>query len=325
MKRRHFLASIGLGALALRASAQGRVPKIGYLVLSPLTEPPSRERQAFLDGLRALGYLPGKNVEIVYGSAEGDEEFLDDVCKELIGREVDVIAVSGEAPVLAAKRNTRTVPIVMQAVGDPVGIGAVRSLARPEGNLTGLSFLSSELAGKRMQLLREVVPSIRRVAVLWDTRNSYALLEAQASIAAAKRLEMVADAVPVNSDSQLPGALEKAFASRAQALHVTFDGGLVARNRSFIAQAALKQRIPTVSGWSFFTEAGGLVSYAPDIPEVFRRSASYVDRILKGAKPSELPVEQATTVELVLNANTARALGLQIPQSILLRADRVIE
>jgi len=325
MKRRRFLSVIALGALWLRASAQGRVPKIGYLVLSPLSDPPSKERQAFLDGLRELGYVPGKNVEIVYGSAQGEAEFLDDVCQDLLARKVDVIAVSGGVAVLAAKKNTRTVPIVMQAVGDPVGSGAVRSLSHPEGNLTGVSFLSSELAGKRMQLIREVAPSTRRVAVLWDTRNANARVEAQASIAAAKRLELVAEAAPVNADAQLPGVLEKVFSSRAQALYVTFEGGLVARNRSFIAQEALKHRVATVSGWSFFTEAGGLISYAPNIPEMFRRSASYVDRILKGAKPSELPVEQATMVELVLNARTARALNLRIPQPVLLRADRVIE
>lgn len=325
MKRREFVAFAALCGLAPRVGAQGRMPKIGYLVLSPVSEPPSRERQAFLEGLRALGYVPGENIEIVYASAQGEAEFLGDVCQDLIERKVDVIVVSGGIAVLAAKKSTRTVPIVMQAVGDPVGIGVVRSLAHPEGNMTGVSFLSSELAGKRMQLIREVAPAARRVAVLWDTRNANARAESQAGIAAAKRLELIADAAPVSVDAALPGVLEKVFASRAQALYVTFEGGLVARNRTYIAQAALKRRLPTVSGWSFFTEAGGLVSYAPNIPEMFRRSASYVDRILNGARPSELPVEQPTTVELVLNARTARALGLKVPQSVLLRADRVIE
>ena len=325
MKRRAFVTAAALLALAGRAGAQGRVPKIGYFIFTSLSEPPSLERQAFLDALRALGYVPGKNIEIVYASAQGEAVFLDEVCQDLIQRKVDLIVVSGGVAVLAAKRNTRTIPIVMQAVGDPVGTGVVRSLAHPEGNITGVSFLSSELAGKRMQLIREVLPAARRVAVLWDPRNSNASVEAKTSLEAAKQLGMRAEPFPVNADAQLPATLDRIHSSGAQALYVTFEGGLVAGNRTYIAESALKHRIPTVSGWSFFTEAGGLMSYAPSIPEMFRRSASYVDRILKGAKPSELPIEQATKVELVLNMRTARALKARIPQSVLLRADRVIE
>jgi len=328
MNRRDFVTRLAVTAAAwpLMAHAQQvRVPRIGYLLLSPMSEPPSRERQAFLDGLRGFGYVPGKNIEIVYRSAENAEDFIDDVCQDLLAQKVELIVVQGAITTLAAKKATRTVPVVMQAVGDPVGIGAVNSLSRPEGNLTGVSFISSELAPKRLQLIKELVPGVKRVAVLWDSRNANAVAESRATLAAAKRLSMEAEPFPVASDSGLERALEKIHAARPNALYVTFEGGMVASNRSVIAEFGLRRRIPIVSGWSFLTEAGGLVSYAPDIPTMFRRSASYVHRILKGAKPSELPIEQASTVELVLNMKTAKALGITIPPSVLVRADRVIE
>jgi len=324
--RRRFLGAAALGVFAMPSFAQqARMPRIGYLLLSPMSEPPSRERQAFLDGLRGFGYVPGKNIEIVYRSAQNAEDFLDDVCQDLLAQKVELIVVQGAMTTLAAKKATRTVPVVMQAVGDPIGMGAVNSLSRPEGNLTGVSFLSSELAPKRLQLIKELVPGVKRVAVLWDSRNANAVAESRATLAAAKRLAIGVEPYPLVSDSELQRAFEKIQATPPDALYVTFEGGLVANNRSVIAEFGLRRRVPIVSGWSFLTEAGGLVSYAPDIPTMFRRSASYVHRILKGAKPSELPIEQASTVELVLNMKTARALGITVPQSVLVRADRVIE
>lgn len=326
MDRRRFLGAAALGVITLPSFAQqARMPRIGYLLLSPMSEPPSRERQAFLDGLRGFGYVPGKNIEIIYRSAQNAEDFVDDVCQDLLAQKVDLIVVSGAITALAAKKATRTIPVVMQAVGDPVGIGAVRSLSRPEGNLTGVSFISSELAPKRLQLIKDLVPRVRRVAILWDSRNANAVAESRATLAAAKRLAIGAEPYPLASDSGMQHAFEKIQAARPDALYVTFEGGLVANNRSVIAEFGLRRRIPIVSGWSFLTEAGGLVSYAPDIPTLFRRSASYVHRILKGAKPSELPIEQASLVELVINARTAKAIGIAIPPSMLVRADRVIE
>lgn len=324
MNRRTLL----LAALAapLPAFAQSaRKQRIGYLLATSLIEPPSPERQAFLDGLRALGRVPGKDIEIVYQSAQNAVEFVEDLCRDLVADKVDVIVVSGAISLMAAKKCTSTVPIVFMAVGDPVGIGAVKSLSRPEGNITGVSFISSELAGKRVQLVRDLIPAARRMALVWDSRNPNARAESAATVAAAAQLGLKADSYPVASDRDLHAALERIRAARPDALYVTFEGGIVASNRTLMAEFGRHQRLPIVSGWNFLTEAGGLVSYAPSIPAMFRRSASYVDRILKGAKPSELPIEQASTVELVINLKTAREIGVAIPQTLLLRADRVIQ
>ena len=325
MDRRRFLAGSCSLALAGAVRAQSRMPKIGYLVLVPLSERPSRERQAFLEGLRAHGYVPGKNIEIVYASAQNSAEFLDDVCQDLLAQKVDVIATSGALAALSAKKCTRSVPVVIQALGDPVGIGAVQSLARPEGNITGVSFLSTDLAPKRIEILREVLPRAKRVAVCWDERNPNARAEAAAVIDAINAVGMTAERFALQSDAELRRLLGQLTTLKPDALYVAFEAGLVGANRTAIAQAALEARIPVVSGYGFLTEAGGLVSYAPDIPAMFRRSASYVHRILKGAKPSELPIELPRNVELVINLKTARALGVAIPHAFLVRADRVIE
>ena len=323
MKRRQFILAAAVVPLA--ASAQPAKARIGYLIATSLVEPPSPERRAFLDGLRELGYVPGKNLEIIYQSAQNAFEFVEDLCRDLVAQKVDVIVVSGAIAVLAAKKCTTRVPIVFMAIGDPVGIGAVASLSRPERNVTGVSFISSELAGKRVQLIRELVPAAKRIGVTWDTRNANARAESQAAFAAVSRLGAKAEPYPITSDTDLAATMQRMLSSRPDALYVVFEGGIVASNRTLFAQFGASQRLPLVSGWSALTEAGGLCSYAPNIPAMFRRSASYVDRILKGAKPSDLPVEQATTVELVINLRTAKALGIAVPQSLLLRADRVIE
>ncbi|HKX37720.1 MAG TPA: ABC transporter substrate-binding protein, partial [Burkholderiales bacterium] len=205
------------------------------------------------------------------------------------------------------------------------GMGAVASLSRPEGNITGVSFLSSELAGKRVQLVHDLIPAARRMALVWDSRNANARAESAATVAAAASLGLEAERYPVASDAELRAALERIQSTRPDALYVAFEGGIAASNRTLIAEFGLRQRLPIVSGWGFLTDAGGLVSYAPNLPAMFRRSASYVDSILKGAKPSELPIEQASTVELVINMKTARQLGIAVPQAMLIRADRVIK
>lgn len=325
MNRRNALLSLIALVSASGPSHAQRVPRIGYLLLSPLTDTPSRERQAFLDGLRELGYVPGATVEIVYRSAENEPDFMDDMARDLLNQKVDVIVVSGAMATLAAKKATRTVPIVMLALGDPIGVGAVQSLGRPEANVTGVSFISSDLAAKRVQLAKEVVPKAKNIAVLWDPRNANAGREAKTAIAAARALGMAPEPLPLSSDAALRAALQGLAKRKPDALYVAFEGGLVTSSRTLIADFGLKNRVPVISGWSFMTDAGGLLSYAPDIPATFRRGAYYVHRVLQGAKPQQLPIEQPTKIELVVNQNTAREIGVSLPRSILLRADRVVE
>jgi len=308
----------------LRAEGARR-PKIGYLVLESIREAPSRERQAFLDGLHSFGLVAGKSLDIVYRSAENEPEFLRPMCEELLRENVDVLATVGALPTLACLQTTGTVPIVFLAAGDPIGIGAAESLARPGRNATGVSYILSELAGKRIEFLRLAVPAARRVAFVWDLTNREAQIEAEVAQAAAVKLGIRTDPVPVDSQSSLHAGLERIARARPDAIYMSFAAGVIARNRTTIAEFGLRHRLPVVSGWTFMTEAGGLLSYSPDIQAMFRRSAYYVDRIIKGAKPGELPIEQATKIELVVNLATARRLGITLPPDILLHADRVIE
>jgi len=327
MRRREFVAFAGaaVGATGLVFAQPARVPRIGYLLFVSLTDPPSRERRAFLDGLREFGYLPGKTLEIVYRSAEGEPDFIADACQDLLAQKVELIVASGPSAALAAKKATGSVPIVIQAIGDPIAIGAVRSLARPEANLTGVSFISSDLAGKRVQLIRDLAPAAKRIAVLYDARSPNARAEAGVALVAASNLGLKPEEVALASDADLPRALDRLKTSGPDALYVTFEEGIIVNNRSAIAEFGVRHRIPVASGWSSLTEAGGLVSYAPDMAAIFRRSAYYVHRILGGATPAQLPIELPNTVELVINMRTAKALGLAVPQGVLLRADRVIE
>lgn len=325
MDRRAALAALCVLLPVPSGAQRGRVPAIGYLLVTPVAEPPSLERQAFLDGLRAFGRVPGRNLEIVYASAEGHPEFVDDVARDLVLRKPDVIVASGAIAVLAARRATAEIPIVIMAVGDPVGIGAVQSLSRPERNVTGVSFISSDLAGKRVQLMVDLLPALRRVAVMWDSRNANAQSEVNATFAAIARLGVAEARFSIDTGTATAAALERVAALRPDALYVAFEGGTVMEYRTAIAEFGLRQRMPVVSGWSLLTDAGGLLSYAPDLPAMFRRSAYYVHRILDGASPRDLPVEQASTVEMVINMKTAKALGIAVPPSLLLRADRVIQ
>lgn len=327
MKRRAVIFLGGVVATAprwLRGQVTRR-PRIGYLLLSPLTEPPSRERQAFLDGLREQGYIPGASVEMMYRSAEGEPEFIDAACGELLEQKPDVIAVSGAIAVLAAKKATRSVPIVMLAVGDPVGIGAVSSLAKPGGNVTGVSFISSDLAPKRLQFARECLPRAKRLATIWDNRKANARAESRAVLAAARQIGLDNEPLGLGSDAELSRVLRRLAAAKPDIMYVVFEGGLAAGNRTTLADFGLRHQVPIVSGWSFLTEAGALLSYAPDIAAMFRRAAYYVARALKGAKPADLPIELPTKVDLVINLRTARTIGIIVPRQLLLRADRVIE
>ncbi|HZM35190.1 MAG TPA: ABC transporter substrate-binding protein [Burkholderiales bacterium] len=323
-RRREFLLSVGALAAAPSALAQRARPRIGYLTLPSISDPPSRERQAFLDGLADFGLVQGRTVDILYRSAENEPLFLTAMCEELLREKVDVLATPGSQATLAALKTTRGTPIVFLALGDPVGVGAADSIARPGRNATGVSFYSSELAGKRIEFLRSALPSARRVAFLWERGNVNAGIEADAALASARQLGIAAEAMPVASQPEVNAALARIPLGRYDALYVAFAAGVIADNRTAIAELGLRHRLPVISGWRFLTEAGGLLSYAPDIPDMFRRSAYYVDRILKGAKASELPIERATTIDLVINMGTARALGLSLPRDLLLRA-QIIE
>lgn len=315
-----------MGAVSPGLLAQpGRRARIGYLLLNPKLDPPSPERRAFLEGLAALGYQEGRNIEIVYKSAENEPAFMDDVARDLVAAKVDVICTSGSAATMSAKAATAQVPIVMLAVGDPVGIGAVKSVARPGANVTGVSFISSDLAPKRVQMLKEILPEAKRVGLLWDTRNANARSEAMATRAAIRSLGMAVEDAPVAGESGLLGAMRRLAARKVHALYVAFEGGLVAGNRTQIAELALADRVPVVAGWSGLADAGAIMSYAADIPDMFRRAAMYVHRVLQGEKPHGMPIEMPTRVELVLNLRSAKRLGLEIPKLVLLRADRVIE
>ncbi len=327
MNRRQSLAALlGLSVLPLRPrAASRRVPKIGYLSFGAITEIPSRERQALLDGLRALGWVPGETIELVYRSAEGEAAFLPAMCEELLREKVDVLATPGAAATLAAIGAAHGVPIVFLALGDPVAVGATDSVARPSRNATGTSFLSSELAGKRIELLKLAVPTASRVAILSERSNRNAQIESENAQAAARSLGLNIQPTQVDSQAEMNAAFERLGAKPPDAIYVCFTAGLISSNRSAIAEFGLHRRVAVISGRDFITEAGGLLSYAPDIPAMFARSAYYFDRILKGAKPIELPIEQATKIELIVNLRTARALGLKLPPDLLLRADRVIE
>lgn len=325
MNRRRIIAfGTAVALVPSLALAQKRLPRIGYLLQSPQREPPTRERAAFLDGLREHGFVPGQNVEIVYASAESRVEFLEDACRDLLRRGVDVIATAGAEATLTAAAASKSVPVVFLALGDPVGLGAVRSLGRPSGNVTGVSFLSSELAGKRLEFLQEAAPRAKSIAVLWDQENRNARIEGEAAMAAARKLSMTVRAVPLQREN-VDAALASLAARRPDSLYVSFGQGAVAENRTTIAEFGLRHRIPVISGWNFMTEGGALLSYAPDIPSMFRRGAYYVARLLRGAKAADLPVEQAREIELLVNLRTAKFIGLALPRSLLLRADRVIE
>jgi putative tryptophan/tyrosine transport system substrate-binding protein len=323
--RRAFIAAVGGSILAARLAAaqqSGKIPRIAYFVIAPLGETPSPERVAFLAGLRALGWIEGQTIAIEYRSAKWHAELFDDLAQELVGMNVDIIVAAGpDALIRAAKEATSTVPIVMAASGDPVGERFVASLARPGGNVTGISLMIPELGPKRLELLKEVVPRVARLAVIWSPAGQR---ELRVTRAAADKLRLALKLIEVRNADDLARAFAVLEKERPDALTMLFDG-LTSGYRGLVGDFAKKHKLPTVFGAREFAEAGGLISYAPDIADGFHRAATYVDKILKGAKPADLPVEQPTKFELVINLNTAKAIGLTIPQSVLARANHVIE
>ncbi|MBI3029708.1 MAG: ABC transporter substrate-binding protein [Candidatus Rokubacteria bacterium] len=313
--------------VAVDAQQPVKVARIGVLLpgSAPSPSAPSAALEAFLGGLRELGYVEGQNVAIEYRWAEGKLARLPDLAADLVRLKVDVIVTLGTPGVQAAKQATGTIPIVMLAVADPVKSGLVASLARPGGNVTGMSTLAGDLGGKRLELLKEILPKASRVAVLWNSANLAMVQRFREAQAAAGVLGMTVLPMEVPGD---PTDFERAFAvitrDRPDALLVTVDPFTLAHRRRIVELAAT-HRLPAIYETKFFVDAGGLMSYGASAGEVYRRAAIYVDKILKGAKPADLPVEQPTRLELAVNLKTARALELTIPPSILIRADHVIQ
>ena len=320
------LIALGAGALAWAGAVRAQAPtvrRIGLLSgFSPSTYAASYP--AFPLGLRDLGWVEGKNISIEYRYAEGRHDRLPDLAAELVRLKVDVIVATATSDAQAAQKATRVIPIVMVAGGDPVASGLVESLARPGGNVTGLSQILQELGGKRLELLKEIVPKLSSVAVLWNPQSASATLGWKENQQPAQQLGIQLHSLEVRSANELDEAFEAATRARAGALAILPDP-VISTNLKRIVDFAAKSRLPSIYQSSDFADAGGLVSYGPDRADLFRRAATYVDKILKGAKPSDLSVERPTKLELVVNVKTAKALGITIPQSVLFRADRVIE
>ena len=327
MDRRRFLLTSLAGALATpltaRAQQAMKVAQIGYLSGPPLSANAARI-EAFRQGLRELNYVEGKNIIIEWRSTDGKLDRLPALAAELVGLKVAVIVTSGGAPTRRAKEATSTIPIVMTNDPDPVGDGFVASLARPGGNITGLSTFAPELSGKRLEILREVVPKLSRVAVLGSsTATGYAqtLKEIEP---AAKAFKMQLQFIDVLHAKDMETAFRAASEGRAQGM-LTLNSAILGSQRAQIVELAEKNRLPVMYHQNDFVEVGGLMFYGANVPDLSRRAASYVDKILKGAKPADLPIERPTKFELVINLKAAKALGLTIPQSLLLRADQVIQ
>jgi putative ABC transport system substrate-binding protein len=310
-----------LAPLAGEAQQAGKVWRIGYLGTAPS---PPHVWEAFLGGLRELGWVEGQTIVIDQRNAEGQYERLPDLAADLVRLKVDIIVAAGPVAPLAAKRATNTIPIVMTNHGDPVGSKLVASLARPGANVTGLSFLHPALVGKQIELLKEIVPKLNRVAILTNPGNPTRTLMATEAEAAVQRLGIQRHVM----DAREPGEFETVFAAirkdRTNALLILVDPMFFGQ-RQRLAELAAKSSLPAASGLREFADAGLLLTYGASLSELFRRAATFVDKILKGAKPADLPVEQPTKFELVINLKTAKALGLTIPQTLLLRADQVID
>jgi putative tryptophan/tyrosine transport system substrate-binding protein len=324
--RRTVITLLGSAAaawpLAARAQQPAKLPTIGFL--GPNTPAlDSRRVGAFVQRLRELGWIDGRNVAIENRWAEGRTERLAEFAAEFVRLKVDVIVTSATPPVIAAQQATSVIPIVFAAVGDPVGTGLVTSLARPGGNVTGLSLQATDLAGKRLELLHEVVPGLRRLAIMANAGAPPAVLEMAEVQTTARALGLEVVALEIRRPEDIAPAFE-AFKDRADALYVCNDP-LVTTNRIRINTLALGMTLPTMYNVREFVEAGGLMSYGPNFLDLYRRAAEFVDKILRGAKPADLPVEQPTKYDLVVNLKTAKALGLAIPETFLARAEEVIE
>lgn len=326
-RRDTLLALLALGAAPFPSVAQqqGKAWRVGFL--SPLARPASLDSHrygAFLQGMRELGYIESKNLVIEWRFADGMYERLPGLAAELVQLNVDVIVAATSPAIRAAQKATTTLPIVMGNTGDPVGSGFVKSLAQPGGNITGLALMSSDVSAKLLDLLRSLVPKLSRVAVLVSPTSSTYRAILNGVQAAAQNVGIQILPVEARTPLEIETGFPMMVRSRAEAVIVGLSWFFVQQQRQ-IADLAAKHRLPSIAGNREYAEAGGLMSYGQNIADNYRRAATYVDKILKGAKPGDLPVEQPTTFDFVINLKTAKALGITIPQSILLRADEVIQ
>jgi putative ABC transport system substrate-binding protein len=326
IKRREFISLLGGAAaswpLAARAQQVGKLPTIGFLgANTPAVQ--TQWTAAFVQGLRELGWVEGRNVAIEYRWAEGRTERFTEIAAEFVRLKVDVIFTHGTPATILAKQTTSVIPIVFTVVGDPVATGLVASLARPGGNITGLSSQGTDLASKRLELFRDVVPALGRLGILGNVDNAAVALELDEIQATARKLGLEVARFEIRRAGDIAPAFE-ALKSWADALYVSADS-LVLTNGVRINTLAVGARLPTMYIGKEYVAAGGLMSYGPNYSDLYRRAAHHVDKILRGAKPADIPVEQPTKFDLVINLATAKALGLMIPETFLLRADEVIE
>jgi putative tryptophan/tyrosine transport system substrate-binding protein len=326
MKRRDFIRLLG-GAgitwpLAARTQEPSKIYRIAMFGAGSALSP--KHWSILADGLRELGWIEGRNLAFEQRYAENDLDRLTELATDLVRLDVDAIVAFGTLAPLAAKEATATIPIVMASAGDPVGSGLVASLARPGGNITGLSIVAPELGGKRLQLLKEIRPAISRVGVLWNAANPYSTLVFWETEAAGRTLSVEILSLEVRRPGDFEAAFAAATRSRADAL-IAVEDPLTSGSAQRITEFAAEKGLPAIYGLRDFVEVGGLMSYGADLSDLFRRSVGYVDKILKGAKPSHLPVEQPTKFELVVNLKAAQALGFDLPSTVVDRADEVIE
>ena len=321
-RRDSVLALLALGGMPFGVTAQQTTKfwRIGYLSIGVTNDGTA----AFQRGLRELDYVEGRNITIDFRFAGGKEDLLSAFAADLVRQKVDVIVTASTQATIAAKNATGTIPIVMAVSGDAVGTGLVKSLARPGGNVTGNTMISPEVSGKRLELIKEIVPKMTRVGVLWNPADPPRQIEFRETTTAARRLGIEVVSVEVSEIADIRRKIPAFINERMDALIVFIDP-LTWSNRALIAELALNARIPTMAADGFTVRAGALVCYGPNLVELVRRAAIYVDKILKGAKPADLPIEQPTKFELVVNLKTARAIGINIPESVLVRADEVIE
>ena len=315
--------TLSLLAAPLTALPRSTVPRIGILFQDTIAEVSTPLWEAFRQGMRDLGYVEGKNIVLEYRFAARQYERLPELAAELVRLPVDVLVTAG-AGALAAKQATATIPIVFTVFGDPVGEGLVASLARPGGNVTGLSIMAQDLAAKRLELLTEVVPGLRRIAILWNPRRSAHAIQIQEIQAASARGGLHLEVLEVRS----PPEFDRAFLTmgdKGVGAAIILDEALFYNERTRIATLVAQRQMPAIYGHRGYVDAGGLLSYGPNFAELNRRAATFVDKILKGAKPGDLPVEQHTKFELVINLKTAQALGLTMPPLLIFRADEVIK
>jgi putative tryptophan/tyrosine transport system substrate-binding protein len=325
MRRRDFINFLGGAAatwpLAARAQQPARVYNIAMLGSARTN---SRAYVAFSEAFRQLGWIEGKNVVLVYRSADNHVDRLPKLAVELVRLKVDVIVTAGTLASLAAKHATTTIPIVMAAAGDPLGSGLVANLAQPIGNVTGLSLMSPDLGGKRLELLKELLPQISRVAVLWNSANPYPAHVFKETESAAQTLGIEVQSLEVRGPDDFNNVFEAVRQNHPDAL-IAVEDPLTNSYLSQIANFAAANKLPAIFGFREFVDAGGLMAYGANLADLFRRAAAYVDKILRGAKPAELPIQQPTKFELVINLKAAKTLGLIVPPTLLARADEVIE